>query len=111
MSAPDAGFPAQHRGRHISEPVEMSAAEKLACEREARHDVVGRRRFTAVAPVQQYLTHTQYEGGHHSSDEARRRSHADPDAGRHGRAAATGLRSWVRWGEDGGPGNPVIPRC
>jgi len=107
MSAPDAGLPAGPRRRHASEPVEMSAAEKLACEREARHDVVGRRRFTAVAPVQEYLTHTRVEGGHHAPGEARHRSHAD----RHGRTAETGLRSWLRWGEDGGPDNPVIPRC
>jgi hypothetical protein len=107
MSAPDEGFPARHRGRPTSEPVEMSPAEKLACEREARHDVVGRRRFSAVAPVQEYLTHTRLEGGHHAPGEARHRSHGD----RHERAPATGLRSWVRWGEDGGPENPVIPRC
>ena len=107
MSVPDAEFPAARRGRHTSEPVEMSAAEKLACEREARHDVVGRGRVTAVAPVQQYLTHSRYEGAHHPPVETRRRSHAE----RHGRTAETGLRSWVRWGEDGGPANPVIPRC
>jgi hypothetical protein len=111
MSAPDPRSTGEHR-RPRSEPVEMSAAEKLACEREARHDVVGRGRISDIAPVQHYLSHARTEGGgHRSTEERRARPHASPQSGARPADAASALRSWVRWGEDGGPATPVIPRC
>jgi len=110
MSAPEPRVPAQHRHPR-SEPVEMSAAEKLACEREARHDVVGRRRIADIAPVQHYLAHARSEDGRRAPDETRVRHHASPRAGTHAGDPSSALRSWLRWGEDGGPDNPIIPRC
>ncbi|WP_448626334.1 hypothetical protein [Geodermatophilus sp. URMC 64] len=77
-------------------PAEMSLAEKLACEREARHDVAARGRIADVAPVQHYLTHTRCEDSRHPSagGEHRMTHH-------HARPAPTGLSGWLRWGEDG----------
>jgi hypothetical protein len=75
----------------------MSLAEKLACEREARHDVAARGRIADAAPVQHYLTHTRCEDGLHSSAGGERRMPHTP----HARAVPTGLAGWLRWGEDG----------
>lgn len=92
-------------------PGEMSLAEKLACEREARHDVAARRRIADVAPVQHYLSHERVEDARHAPapHEAARR--AERHADRRTAAVPPGLLGWLRWGEEGGPGNPVIPRC
>lgn len=89
----------------------MSVAEKLACEWEARHDVAARKRIADVAPVQHYLTHARSEGGRNASGgTGHRAARAEPPAeGAPG--VSPGLRSWLRWGEDGGPEHPVIPRC
>jgi hypothetical protein len=46
-------------------PAEMSVAEKLACEWEARHDVAARGRSVSPAPVQNYLTHVRCEDVRH----------------------------------------------
>ena len=87
----------------------MSITEKLACEWEARHDVAARRRISDVAPVQHYLSHARSEG--RSTAGGHRAAHAaPPDAAAPG--ISPGLRSWLRWGEDGGSSeHPVIPRC
>jgi hypothetical protein len=89
----------------------MSTTEKLACEWEARHDVAARRRITDVAPVQHYLSHARSEGRSASTSTGHRPQRAEsPAAG--GPGISPGLRSWLRWGEDGGgPEHPIIPRC
>jgi hypothetical protein len=103
--------PGERSPRGEAEPPQMSLAEKLACEWEARHDVAARRRIADVAPVQHYLTHSRVEEGMKSATGAgHRATRAEhPDAS--GRSVPPGLRSWLRWGEDGGPEHPVIPRC
>jgi len=84
----------------------MSLAEKLACEREARHDVAARGRIADAAPVQHYLTHTRCEDGLHPSAHGERRAPHAP----HERPARTGLSGWLRWGEDGPAGeSPHFP--
>jgi hypothetical protein len=94
---------------NLQRSVEMSLAEKLACEREARHDVLSRGRMGDAAAVQHYLAHLRCEDGRHprSSPAARRhRAHHHEDE-----AVSRSLRQWLRWGEDGTAGAPVIPRC
>jgi hypothetical protein len=75
----------------------MSLAEKLACEREARHDVAARGRIVDAAPVQHYLTHTRAEDGLHPSASGEHRT----ARAAHERRTRTGLSGWLRWGEDG----------
>ena len=79
-------------------PAEMSLAEKLACEREARHDVAARGRIVDVAPVQHYLTHSRTEDGLHPSSGGQHRARAPRE-----RPTRTGQSGWFRWGEDGPP--------
>ena len=89
----------------------MSITEKLACEWEARHDVAARRRIVDVAPVQHYLSHARSEGRGAAAGRAPREAHTEPPADS-APGVSPGLRSWLRWGEDGGsPEHPVIPRC
>ncbi len=111
MSDRDPRSPAERPRQHANGPIEMSVAEKLACEWEARHDVVGRRRITDVAPVQHYLTHTRCEDGRRRSGEGRTRPRTSHSAAQYDKDVSSWLRAWVRWGEEGRPGNPVIPRC
>ena len=86
------------------EPMPMSAAEKLACEWEARHDVAARgRQVDPVAALHRYLIHTRTEELRHQghpahrleSVAARRARAQDQFAAQHPLAA-----SWLRWGED-----------
>ena len=82
------------------EPVPMSAAEKLACEWEARHDVAARgRQVDPAAALQRYLSHVHADDVAHPAphhEHARReRTEAERFAAEHPMAA-----SWVRWGED-----------
>ena len=111
MPAQEPRTPGERSRRVPADPPQMSVAEKLACEREARHDVAARRLIGDAAPVQHYLTHARSEDGRNASAGAGHR----PARGQHpaasARAAQLGLRSWLRWGEDGGPEHPVIPRC
>lgn len=89
----------------------MSITEKLACEWEARHDVAARRRIADVAPLQHYLSHARSEGRGASTAAGRRAAQAEPPAAS-GPGVPSGLRSWLRWGEEGGGSeHPVIPRC
>jgi len=108
---PDPRTPGERPRRVPADPMSMSVAEKLACEWEARHDVASRRRITDVAPVQHYLSHARSEGRSAPAAGGRRAVHDEPPAaGAPG--VSPGLRSWLRWGEDGnGPEHPVIPRC
>ena len=84
--------------RETPDPLQMSLAEKLACEWEARHDVAARGRIADVAPVQHYLTHARCEDNRHPR--APRPSQA-AQAEEARRAAPRGLSGWLRWGEDG----------
>jgi hypothetical protein len=104
-------MPAEHPRREAAEPPQMSVAEKIACEWEARHDVAARRRIADVAPVQHYLTHTRCEDGLRSSPGAQHREPRAPRAaeGREG-DVPIGLRGWLRWGDEGRSDGPVIPR-
>jgi hypothetical protein len=87
----------------------MSLAEKLACEREARHDVAARGRIADAAPVQHYLSHERCEDHRHPPAGAERRPPAAPR--RPAADAPAAWRGWLRWGEEGRPGSVVIPRC
>jgi hypothetical protein len=78
-------------------PPSMSVAEKLACEWEARHDVIARGgRLGDPAALAHYCTHTRCEDSRHGHGP----QHATHDAAHHARAPQNPLRSWLRWGED-----------
>jgi hypothetical protein len=112
MSAPGTPTPPERPRREAADPLQMSLAEKLACEREARHDVAARGRVADVSPVQQYLTHERCEDHRHLPTGApRRTAPVPPSPGRRAGNVPVGLRGWLRWGEDGRPGSVVIPRC
>ena len=82
------------------EPVPMSMAEKLACEREARHDVAARgRSLDPAAALQRYISHSHVDDVAHPAPhhEHVRREPTDAErfAAEHPLAA-----SWLRWGDD-----------
>lgn len=109
--APEPRTPGERSRRVPTDPPPMSITEKLACEWEARHDVAARRRIADVAPVQHYLSHARTEGRPASRTSGHRAAPAEPTAAT-GPEVSPGLRSWLRWGEDGGsPEHPIIPRC
>jgi hypothetical protein len=85
----------------------MTLAEKLACEKEARHDVSARGRIADVAPVQHYLEHARAQDHRHP-----RHAHpAHAPAAEAGSAVPAGLRGWLRWGEEGpASSGSVLPR-
>lgn len=97
--------PVHDAAERLSGPIVMSAAEKLACEWEARHDVASRgRQVDPAAALQHYLSHSrcaeelphQHQPAHRSGSNAGRRARrTDPFAAEHPLMA-----SWVRWGED-----------
>jgi hypothetical protein len=95
-----------------ADSLQMSVAEKLACEWEARHDVAARGRIADPAPVQHYLEHARCEDNRHPARQHHphaRRGNAEVD-GQDG-GVSPGVRSWLRWGEDGaGPSGSIIPR-
>ncbi len=77
-------------------------ADKLACEREARRDVMARgRRVDLAAALLHYLSATRIEEGrrhaarNRSEPAARPARPSDEFAARHPLAA-----SWLRWGEE-----------
>jgi hypothetical protein len=87
-------------------PAEMSLAEKLACEREARRDVAARGRIADVAPVQHYLEHTRCEDGRRPTAAGGRHRERTPQE----RPVRIGQAGWLRWGEEGPPGRtPHFP--
>jgi hypothetical protein len=103
-------MPEDRTHREPADPPQMSVAEKIACEWEARHDVAARRRIADVAPVQHYLTHARCEDGTRAAGSGPHRAPtAHPHADEHGATVPPGLRDWLRWGEEGRPGSPVIP--
>ena len=84
------------------DPVSVSVAEKLACEWEARHDVMARGgRLGDPAALAHYCTHARCEDNLHGHG-------AHPHGAHHGASHHPGhgwtqpdhLRTWVRWGED-----------
>src|ERR1700748_2227986 len=94
--------------RETADPLQMSLAEKLACEWEARHDIAARGRIADIAPVQNYLTHARSEDNRHQRSAAP----AAPTsaARRRGAPPASGLSGWLRWGDDGAaPTGSVLP--
>ena len=103
--------PGEGPRRVSADPPQMSVAEKLACEWEARHDVAARRRIADVAPVQHYLTHARSEETRSGSTRPGHRPASSEPPAATPPGVPPGLRSWLRWGEDGGPEHPVIPRC
>ncbi|TKJ31393.1 hypothetical protein [Blastococcus sp. CCUG 61487] len=82
-------------------PVEMTLAEKLACEWEARHDVVARGRVGDAAPLQHYLSHARCEDARRAPTPARSPAARRRDEARLGEISPA-LRHWLRWGEDAG---------
>jgi hypothetical protein len=86
-----------HRPR--SDFLQMSMAEKLACEREARHDVAARGRIVDPAPVQHYLTHARCEDSRHPATPHRHRSEPQPEPGAPYEVLPL-LRGWLSWEPD-----------
>jgi hypothetical protein len=96
--------------REPADPLQMSLAEKLACEWEARHDVAARRRIASAAPVQDYLTHARCEDTLHAVQQSPQH-HPHAGAEQSGGAVPAGLRGWLRWGEDDGSSSgSMLPR-
>ena len=82
------------------DPLSMSMAEKLACEREARHDVAARGRvLDPAAALQRYLSHAHADDvahpAPHHEHPRREPTEAERFAREHPLAA-----SWLRWGDD-----------
>jgi hypothetical protein len=100
MRHPDAGARERPTGS-----AGVSAAEKLACEWEARHDVAARGRWVdPAAALYRYLNARRVEEDLDHADASARRSQlaaARPARGRDEFAARHPLAaSWLRWGED-----------
>jgi hypothetical protein len=109
MTAPESPTPGNRPRREPADPLQMSLAEKLACEWEARHDVAARGRIADIAPVQHYLTHTRCEDNRHPHTAAR--PARTPSDERPAGTVPPGLRGWLRWGEEGaGQSESIIPR-
>lgn len=85
--------------RETADPLQMSVAEKLACEWEARHDVAARGRIVHSAPVKQYLEHARCDDHRHPQRPASHRPHAPATEREPG---PDGLRDWFRWVREGG---------
>jgi hypothetical protein len=108
MTAPESSTPGNRPRRQPGDPLQMSLAEKLACEWEARHDVAARGRIADMAPVQHYLTHTRCEDHRHPAAARAPRPHANA---RPTGSVPSGLSGWLRWGDDGtSPSGSVLPR-
>jgi hypothetical protein len=108
MSEPASPTPQQRTDEETVDPPQMSLAEKLACEWEARHDVSARGRIASMAPLQEYLTHARASDTLHATP---RPPHHQRETERSGGTVPSGLRGWLRWGEEGpGSSGSVIPR-
>jgi hypothetical protein len=72
----------------------MTPGEQLACEWEARHDVVARaRRSDPAAALQHYMSHVRCTEPEHASAPPAPRAKPEPDP--HPLA-----HQWLRWGEE-----------
>ena len=116
MSTPNprtpVGSPDERLLQKTTDPVQMSLAEKLLCEEEARHDVRARGRGVDASPVQHYLTHARCEDLCHPSAAKQPRSPHTPEAAdKRAAKVSPAVSEWLRWGEEGRPDTPVIPRC
>jgi hypothetical protein len=110
MSASGPHTPAERPHGEPIQAAQMSVAEKLACEWEARHDVAARGHIADVAALQHYLSHTRCDDElHRPSGHEPHPARAPRAAGERRRAVPTGLQQWLRWGEEGRPDAPVIP--
>jgi hypothetical protein len=101
MIEPAPQTPGERRRRAPADPLQMSMAEKLACEWEARHDVAARGRILDSAPVQHYLTRARSEDRRHASGSSRPRAESTKRTGAGG-TLQPGLLGWLRWGDDRG---------
>jgi hypothetical protein len=101
MIEPAPQTPGERPRRAPADPLQMSVAEKLACEWEARHDVAARGRIVDPAPVQHYLTHARCEDNRHPSAAPRPRGETARKTGADG-TVPLGLRGWLRWGDERG---------
>jgi hypothetical protein len=91
--------PVRRTPENPSEFVEMSPAEKLMCEWEARHDVAARGgRVDPAAALLHNLSHTRREELLHHHEHPERRP-SDPTE-RNFKTDHPFTASWVRWGED-----------
>jgi hypothetical protein len=111
MIDPAPQTPEDRPRRATADPLQMSVAEKLACEWEARHDVAARGRIADPAPVQHYLTHARCEDSMHPGAPVHRARQAPASTSEPGATVPPGLRGWLRWGEDGTePSGAILPR-
>jgi hypothetical protein len=100
MTASDPMSPGPGSSPERPDPLSMSVAEKLACEWEARHDVIARGgRLGDPAAVARYFTHTRCEDTLHGvgTPHEHQLHHGGQRAGW---TPQEHLRSWFRWGED-----------
>ena len=58
-----------------------------------------------------YLEHARSEDGRNASTGTGHRAARAGHPAARAPGVSPGLRYWLRWGEDGGPEHPVIPRC
>lgn len=110
MMDPAPQTPEERPRREPGDPLQMSVAEKLACEWEARHDVAARGRILDPTPLQHYFTHARSADHLHPSPPHHRHEGAAREP-QHGPAVPPALRGWLRWGEEGGGSSgTIIPR-
>ena len=99
MTEPARETPEERAHREPAGPPQMSLAEKLACEWEARHDVAARGRSLAPAPVQHYMTHTRCEDNRHPAMPHHHRAIHEPEPGEPFEVLPL-LRGWLSWEKD-----------
>jgi hypothetical protein len=92
--------PVHRSPEHPTDYVDMSPAEKLMCEWEARHDVAARGgRIDPTAALLHNLSHTRREELQHHHEHPERRQR-ERDAREEFASEHPLTASWVRWGED-----------
>ena len=96
MIQPTPQTPGERPRPEPADPLQMSMAEKLACEWEARHDVAARGRIRDPAPVQHYLTHARCEDGRHPTGTSHRARPGAVARSEDGNSVPIGLRGWLR---------------
>ena len=99
MIEPAPQTPGERPHRAPADPLQMSVAEKLACEWEARHDVAARGRVLDSAPVQHYMQHTRCENNRHAARPHPSRERLQPESGEPFEVLPL-LRGWLSWEKD-----------